>query len=126
MRLRTLLAAGETVVPRYLISQSRAIGRRTVRLGVRPCVVAEGIFAIEFASTLRAQGIPFEALYLDRPRTVVAGLRLRRDLIKHRKPVPVLLRRGFHLWRTQPALRARALAAGFEPVTMRDGLERLS
>lgn len=44
-----------------------------------------------------------EPIYLDRSRTLVALLRLRRDLAQHRKPPLVLLRRGLALWRAQPA-----------------------
>ena len=67
-----------------------------------------------------------EPLYLDRSRTLVAALRFRRDVAQHRKPLPVLVRRGLDLWHAQPGLRRRAVAAGFAPVTMRAGVRGLA
>ena len=52
---------------------------------------------------------------------MVFWLRLRRDLPKKRKPPLILLRRGLALWRAQPALKRKALAAGFTPMSMRRG-----
>ena len=53
-----------------------------------------------------------DALYLDRGRTATLVRRFLRDVSEHRKPVPVLLRRGLALWREEPRIRARALAQG--------------
>lgn len=124
--LAELLATGATRVPRYSIAESRRVGVRTVALGDRPLVVAEGIFAIEALAPARAAGLAVEPVYLDRDRTLVALLRLQRDLRRHRKPPLVLLRRGLALWRAQPGLRRRALAAGFVPLTMRRALATLA
>lgn len=120
--LRELVETGRATVPSYSIPLSRRTGEHEVRVGSTGLVIAEGIFAIELLQRCRETGLAVEAYYLDRHRTLVALLRLRRDLKEHRKPPHVLVRRGFELWRMQPRLRARALAAGFKPVTMRQVL----
>lgn len=117
--LRELLSTGEVVVPTYSISESRRTGSHSLKLDGAECLTAEGIFAIEFLATCRAAGLAIEAIYLDRPAPLVFWLRLRRDLAKKRKPPLILLRRGVALWRAQPALKRKALAAGFTPLSMR-------
>lgn len=124
--LRELLTNGEVVTPTYSIAESRRVGSHTLRLEGADCLTAEGIFAIEFLATCRAAGLEVEAIYLDRPAPLVFWLRLRRDLAKKRKPPLILLRRGLALWRAQPALKRKALAAGFTPLSMRAALAHLS
>jgi uridine kinase len=124
--LRTLLETGRTVVPTYSIGESRRTGSHQLRLDGAPCLTAEGIFAIEFLATCREAGVPAEAIYLDRPALLVFALRLRRDLAHKRKPPLILLRRGLALWRAQPALKRKALAAGFTPLGMRAATALLS
>ncbi len=117
--IRSLVATGTAETPEYSIPLSRAVGSKTVTIGVdAPLLLAEGIFAIEALPLCRAAGLDVEGVYLDRPRTLVAFLRLRRDLKQKRKSLSVLLRRGFALWRAQPQLRAHAVAAGFTPYSM--------
>ncbi len=120
--LRELMQNGEVEVPEYSIPLSRAVGRHSLRLDGRTCILAEGIFAIEMLGHLQDAGIPATAIYLDRPGWLVFLLRLRRDLALKRKPPHVLLRRGLALWRAQPALKRRALAAGFTPLPMKPAL----
>lgn len=124
--LRILLDSGEVEVPQYSISESRRIGSHAVKLGGCDCIVAEGVFAIELLPHLQAAGIPATPIYLDRPGWLVFALRLRRDLAGKRKPPRVLLRRGWALWQAQPALKRRAVAAGFAPLTMRNALSTIS
>lgn len=124
--LAELVGTGATRVPTYSIAESRRVGVRPVELGDRPLVVAEGIFAVELLAPARGAGLDVAPVYLDRNRTLVALLRLQRDLRQHRKPPLVLLRRGFALWRAQPGLKRRALAAGFAPLTMRRALAGLA
>lgn len=124
--LRTLLADGRVTAPAYSISESRVVGSHEVLLGDAGCLTTEGIFAVEFLNTCRAAGLAADGVYLDRPGFVVFCLRLRRDLAKHRKPPLVLLRRGLALWRAQPALRRKAVAAGFIPMTMRAAVSLLT
>lgn len=124
--LNTLMTTDEVEVPEYSISESRRIGSHTVKLGDCDCIVAEGVFAIELLAHLRAAGVPASAIYLDRPGWLVFALRLRRDLAGHRKPPRVLLRRGWALWRAQPALKRRAVTAGFRPLPMRRALAEIT
>lgn len=106
-------------VPTYDISASARAGHRELDLAGASAFVAEGIFAPTLLADARQAGLPVDAIYLDRPRTLVAVLRLVRDLRGHRKPPTVLLRRGFSLWLHQPALKREAVAAGFRPMSMR-------
>lgn len=124
--VRQLLETGEAEVPEYSIGQSRAVGRRTLRVGDAAVVVAEGVFAVDLLAPCRAAGLPVEAIYLDRPGLLVFWLRLRRDLKQRRKPPLILLRRGLALWRAQGGLKRRAVAAGFTPMGLRDALARLT
>lgn len=124
--LVALRDAGRCTVPEYSIAQSRRTGVRELSAGGRSVVIAEGIFAIELGPIAERAGVRLERLYLDRPRTLVTALRFRRDVAQHRKSLPVLLRRNLDLFRAQPALRAKAIAAGFRPVTMRGGIRLLT
>lgn len=117
--LTTLVRDGRVEVPDYSIVESRRIGHHVVALEGHRLVVAEGIFAIELLPIARAAGLTVEPIYLGRSRWLVALLRLRRDLAQRRKSPLVLIRRGWALLRAQPGLRARAVDAGFEPMTMR-------
>ncbi len=124
--LKELLASGRIVAPAYSIPESRRVGSHEVRLDGASCLTAEGIFAIEFLATCRAAGLAADAVYLDRPGFVVFWLRLRRDLARKRKPPRILFRRGLALWRAQPALKRKALAAGFTPMSMRAAVAHLA
>ncbi len=124
--LQELLSEGSAIVPTYSIAESRRTGTHEVRLDGARCLTAEGIFAIEFLATCRTAGLDVDAIYLDRPAPLVFWLRLRRDLAKKRKPPLILLRRGWALLRAQPALRRKALAAGFTPLSMKAALAHLS
>ena len=124
--LTTLLEAGELEAPAYSISESRRVGSHPLRMDGADCLTAEGIFAMEFLATCRRAGMTMEALYIDRPGPVVFWLRLRRDLAKKRKPPLILLRRGLALWQAQPALRRKAIAAGFTPMTMAQAATHLT
>lgn len=123
--LAELSHTGRVRVPTYSIAQSRRVGEHEVTVTPDGLVVAEGIFALELLPHARAAGLDVEPIYLDRSRTLVALLRLRRDLAQGRKAPLVLVRRGFALWRAQPALRRRAVAAGFRPLTLRAALAHL-
>lgn len=124
--IRALLDTGSADVPEYSIPLSRATGSHTVTLPAgAPVLLAEGIFAIEALALARAAGIEADGVYLDRPRTIVALWRLKRDLAQHRKSPWVLLRRGFALWRAQPGLKRKALAAGFTPLSLAAASRRL-
>ena len=124
--LAGLVAHGQVDVPAYSISESRRVGSHLLSLDGASCLTAEGIFAIDFLAVCRTAGLATEAIYIDRPGVVVFWLRLRRDLSKKRKPPMILLRRGLALWRAQPALRRKAMSAGFTPMSMRRAVAHLS
>ena len=124
--LACLVRDGRCEVPAYSIAESRRVGWHTLARGDHDLVIAEGIFAIEMLPVARAAGLDVEPIYLDRSRWLVGFLRLKRDLAQRRKPPLVLLRRGWALLRAQPGLRARAIAAGFAPMSMRQAVARLT
>jgi uridine kinase len=123
--LRRLVRDGVAAVPVYDISQDRAIGTTEVRLDGAPVVVAEGIFAAELVGPCRDAGILAEALCLTHRPVVTFWRRLVRDLRESRKSPWVLLRRGLALRREEPAIVARQVALGANPVHASDATARL-
>ncbi|MEH1476990.1 uridine kinase [Cutibacterium avidum] len=117
--LSELAADGQTVVPRYDISRSRADGTHVVDVGDATAVVAEGIFALDLLDPCLRAGMEVLPIWLDRPRWFNFARRLIRDLRQHRKSPPVLIRRGLALCQAEPALRSRAIVMGFQPMSMR-------
>jgi uridine kinase len=113
-----LSRTGSADVPVYDIARNRRTGRHRIELRGAGVFIAEGVFAPEIAGRCREAGVPMDALYLDRSRTATLARRFLRDVAEHRKPVPVLLRRGWALWRAEPRARARALALGCRPVSL--------
>lgn len=124
--LREVLATGRATVPRYEISQNRAVGEQVFDMGDAPAVICEGIFAPELLGPLRDAGVRVDAIWLDRPRLFNFSRRLRRDLAEHRKPPRVLMRRGVVLLRQEPRLRRAALGRGFRPLGMRRALAHIA
>ncbi len=115
---------GRAQVPIYDISVSRATGTREVVLtGER--FIAEGLFAAHIVKACREAGLLDAAICLTRPRLVVFGLRLARDLRESRKPPLTLVRRGWRLLKDQPRVVAEAVAAGCEPLSPRRAYRRL-
>ena len=117
-----LCRTGTAEVPRYDIAGSARTGLHRIDLGSAPCFIAEGVFAPDVVAACRAAGIPVEALFLDRPRTVTLLLRFVRDLSERRKPAWVLVRRGLARWRAEPEIRRHAVELGCRPVAMREAL----
>lgn len=120
--LVSLCRTGTAEVPVYDIAASRRTGSRTIDLGDASTFVAEGLFAPDLVPVCRAAGLEMDALYLDRPRLQTLLFRFVRDVSEHRKPLPVLLRRGLALFRVEPALRAHALSCGCRPVSFSEAL----
>ncbi|PFG15874.1 uridine kinase [Propionicimonas paludicola] len=123
--LQELLTTGELVAPDYSITESRRVGSHRVHLDGCHCLTVEGIFAIEFLAHCRVAGLDVEPIYLDRPAGLVYLLRLRRDFAKKRKPPLIAIRRGWALRKAQPALRRKAMDAGFTPMSMRAAIAHL-
>lgn len=122
--LEQLCRTGATEVPRYSISQSRAVGTHPVQLDGARFVVAEGIFAPDVITSLAERGVLGEAWCLRRNRTVTAARRFIRDVAERRKPPLVLVRRGARLWRDEPDLVRAHVARGAEPVTFSEAVRR--
>lgn len=123
--IHQLFLTGRAEVPTYDIAASRRTGIRELDLGAARVFVAEGLFAADLVPRCRAAGIELDALYLNRPRMQNLIFRFVRDVHEHRKPVSVLIRRGLALWRTEPALRAHAVALGCRPVSLRQAVAAL-
>ncbi|WP_244501191.1 uridine kinase family protein [Streptomyces sp. TP-A0874] len=124
--IETLCRAGRATVPRYDISVSSRIGEELLDLGRAPVFVAEGIFAADIVDACRERGLLADALCLrGRPSTTFRR-RLLRDLREGRKSVPVLLRRGWRLMRSEPGIVARQTALGARPCGKREALARIA
>ncbi|QMW65634.1 ATP-binding protein [Mumia sp. ZJ1417] len=124
--LETLCTTGTVDVPVYDISLSRRTGWHTLILGDATMVVAEGLFAHVIVAELARRGLLVDALCVRHHRLVTFVLRLARDLREKRKSLPVLLRRGLHLTREEPAVVALAEEHGCRPVTPRQAERRIA
>src|SRR5690625_2838586 len=103
---------GEAEVPIYDIPTSRRTGARRFVADGSPVVVAEGIFAAEIVRALEAEQVLADAIVIARPRFATFWFRLLRDLGEARKPPLTLLRRGWALYRAEPAQLKKWQAQG--------------
>lgn len=115
--LAELCRHGRVEVPVYEIARDGRCGWHELTLGGSDLVVAEGIFAPDVVAPLREAGLLAAAYCVRRHPLVTFWLRLQRDLREHRKPPPVLLRRGVALMRDQRRVVAEAVARGCVAVT---------
>jgi uridine kinase len=106
---------GRADVPVYDIAQDGRVGTRSFGVGEAGAFVGTGIFAAELVPALRERGLLADAVVVHRSRPKNFLRRLRRDLTEHRKPPWTLVRRGFALMRTEPAVVARQIALGCRP-----------
>ncbi|MFI6287127.1 uridine kinase [Streptomyces sp. NPDC051018] len=124
--IEELCRTGRTAVPVYDIAASARVGWDTFGADGAPLFVAEGIFAADIVSRCRELGVLADALCLrGRPSTTFRR-RLLRDLREGRKPVPVLLRRGWRLMRAERGIVARQTALGAHPCDTAEALGRLA
>jgi uridine kinase len=114
--LTELCDTGRAEIPDYDIPTSTRVGAHEVKLGKSHLVIAEGVFAAELVVRCRDAGLLAAAICLRRRRFVTFGFRLVRDLTEARKPVWTLVRRGIGLYRQEPALIAKWVALGCEPM----------
>jgi uridine kinase len=124
--ISALCAHGSAETPVYDISTSAVTGSAVLDLGGSPVFLAEGIFAAEIASRCRELGLLADALCLRGRPTTTARRRFLRDLREARKSVPLLLRRGWHLFRAERAIVARQVALGCAPCDQPEALTRVS
>ncbi len=119
-----LCRTGSTEVPVYDIAQSRVVGTHVVRADGP--FLAEGLFADEIVSAVRAAGVLDHAICLRRPRALTFVLRLARDLREGRKAPWVLLRRGWRLMLDEPRIVAHAVSRGCAAMSPREAYALLS
>ncbi|KHL14553.1 uridine kinase [Mumia flava] len=124
--LERLCRSGTSDVPVYDIAASRRTGSQRLALGGAPLVVAEGLFAPDVVAELAERGLLAQAFCVRHQRMVTFVLRLVRDLREKRKPLGVLLRRGWALMRAEPAVVAAAVDRGCSPVTPRAAERRIA
>lgn len=123
--VRALCATGHASVPVYDIASSSVTGRTSVELGGAGLFVAEGIFAADIAGRCARLGLLADALCLrGRPSTTFRR-RLLRDVREGRKSLSVLVRRGWRLMRTEPAIVRRHTELGAHPCRKREALARI-
>jgi uridine kinase len=114
--LETLCREGGVDVPVYEISANGRTGWQHLDLDGSAHFVADGIFAQEIVPRAREAGLLADALCLRQHPAVTFWRRLTRDLREHRKPPPVLLRRGVALMRAQRDVVQHAVDLGCRPV----------
>nr|WP_245534424.1 ATP-binding protein [Xylanimonas cellulosilytica] len=110
--LCTLAADGRAEVPVYDIPSNARTGMGLVDAAGSTVVIAEGIFAAQLVGACRDAGILADAICLRRPAIVTFWFRLLRDVAEARKPVGTLLRRGWALLRSEPAMIRNWVALG--------------
>jgi uridine kinase len=123
--LAELCLTGKVEVPVYDIARDGRVGSRTIELAGAAYVLAEGIFADAVVAECRTRGLLADALCVHNSRLTTFWRRLTRDLRESRKPPWVLVRRGLALLQAEPAVVARAVAAGCEVVSSREAYARL-
>ena len=121
-----LCTVGETEIPIYDMPSNSRVGMRHLSMDGRRIVLAEGIFAADIIPDLKREGILADALCIARPRVQTFWFRLMRDLDEKRKPLPILLRRGFAHFREEPRKYREALAKGARKVSYTEAQETLT
>ncbi len=122
--LTSIALTGKARVPIYDIPSNRRTGSKPFDAGEAPLVVAEGIFASTLVEDLRKKGVLAGAICIARSPMRNAWFRLTRDLGEARKPVPILIKRGWKLLRQEPAQVRKWLADGCEGVPSLGEAER--
>lgn len=112
-----LCETGYAELPTYDLAGSRRTGSRELDLGEARRFTAEGIFASELVAACREAGALASAWCITQHSAVTFARRLQRDLREHRKPPPVLLRRGLSLALGQREIVRRATEAGCRVAT---------
>ena len=124
--LTELCITGAAELPVYDIAHDGVVGAQRVVLAGARLVVAEGIFAAEIIAGSRERGLLAAALCVRQNRFVTWWRRLVRDVRERRKPVPVLIRRGLHLLRVEPAVIERQVRQGAACVSPAEGRELIA
>jgi uridine kinase len=115
--LLELCRTGATAIPVYSISENRRTGAQRLELDGAEVFCAEGIFAPDVVRPCREAGVLEAAYCITQHPSVTFWRRLSRDLREHRKPPPVLVRRGLALARAQRDVVRRAVEVGCRVAT---------
>jgi uridine kinase len=115
--LEALCRTGRAEVPVYDIARDGRCGSQVLDVDGSSYLVAEGLFAQDVVAACRQRGLLAAAYCVHQHPLVTFWRRLTRDLREHRKPPPVLVRRGVALLRDQRRVVADAVAKGCRPVT---------
>ncbi len=122
--LVSVALTGRAEIPVYDIPSNRRTGMTQFDAGNNRVVVVEGIFASELVNALKQEGLLLGAICIARSPLRNAWFRLARDLGEARKPIPVLLRRGWGLLRQEPVQVRKWVADGCEPAKSLGEAER--
>lgn len=114
--IRTLCRDGRARVPTYDIAHDGRCGDQVLELGDHRVFLAKGIFAQEVVPTCEREGLLEAAYCVTQHPVVTFWRRLTRDLREHRKPPPVLVRRGWSLMWAQREVVQHAVTLGCRPV----------
>ena len=123
--IEALCRDGVAEVPVYDLTRDAATGRQRLDLAGSTLFLAEGIFAQEVVPECRTRGLLAAAYCVRQHRLVTFWRRLVRDLREHRKPPPVLVRRGLVLLRDQARVVRHAVDLGCSPVTPAEARRRI-
>ncbi|MFE0879673.1 uridine kinase [Streptomyces smyrnaeus] len=121
-----LCREGAATVPLYDISTSSRTGQERLELADSPLFVAEGIFAADITARCAALGLLADAICLRGRPTTTFRRRLLRDIRESRKPLRVLLTRGWRLLRAEPAIVARHRALGAHACAHHEAAARIT
>ncbi|WP_340558605.1 uridine kinase family protein [Streptomyces sp. GSL17-111] len=124
--VRDLCARGRTAAPVYDIGASARTGTADVSLNGAALFVAEGIFAAHLVRPCTELGLLADALCLRLRPSTTFRRRLVRDVRESRKPLPVLLARGWRLMRAEPGIVAGHAALGAHPCRKPEALLRIA
>ena len=124
--IERLCADGRAEVPIYDIAHDGRFGSQVLDLDGARYFVAEGIFAQEVVPRCKAIGLLAAAYCVRQHPVITFWRRLTRDLREHRKPPPVLLRRGLALLRDQKRVVGHAVALGCQPVSPDEAYDAVS
>lgn len=112
-----LCRAGSTQIPVYDIPTNRRTAVQTLCLDEAETVfIAEGVFASSLVDELREAGVLADALCIARSPLRNMWYRFLRDLGEGRKAPHVLVLRGMHLARKEPAMVRGWIGQGCRPV----------
>lgn len=114
--IEDLCRHGRARVPVYDIAADGPTGTRRIEVD-GSCFAAEGVFAPELVGDLHSRGLLLDAIVVRRDPWKNLVRRAVRDFKERRKPPATILRRGLHLFQTEPSVVGCAMGRGCRPLT---------